>query len=235
MFRVNDQRLNDDPQQGGIAPTTLVDPITGYWSPPLYANGFGEQTAGTWYRWDDGRVSRATDVPANAGLTLFQAVTMFYCNPWTQFVVTDGDVISRNVADGLPPQDRWYPLGFHHLGTVSYLDFAAEHLVLAGNRAGFIERLGLESYQNRDEHPPRAGGLAGNLAMLIALIAFSCRRRDLDAVLINDRAWRNHEWRGHHRPDGRKFGNEVMPVVFVLIYYRAERKRCICLGRPRLP
>jgi hypothetical protein len=47
--------------------------------------------------------------------------------------------------------------------------------------------------------------------MLIALIGFSCRRGDLDTVLIHDRAWRNHEWRGHHRPNGhgRKFNNEV--------------------------
>jgi hypothetical protein len=210
LFRVNDQRLNEDPQQGGIAPTTLVDPSTGYWSPPLYTNGFGEQTAGTLYRWDDGRVSRATDVPANAGLTPYRAVTMFYCNTWTQFVVTDGDVRSRDIAGRSPPQDRWYRLGFHHLGTVSYLDFVA-NAVLAGNRAGFIQRLGLESYENQDEHAPRAGGLAGNLAMLIALIGFSCRRGDLDTVLIHDRAWRNHEWRGHHRPNdhGRKFNNEV--------------------------
>jgi hypothetical protein len=207
LFRVSDQRLNEDPQQGGIAPATLVDPSNGSWSPPLYANGFGEQTAGTLYRWKDGRVSQATDVPANAGLTPYRAVTMFYCNPSTQFLVTDGDVRSRDIAGRSPPQDRWYPLEFHHFGTISCLDFAGEHPVLAGNTAGFIERLGLDSYKNREEHAPRAGGLAGNIAMLIALIAFSCRRQDLDAVLIDERAWRNHVWRGHNRPDGRKFDN----------------------------
>jgi hypothetical protein len=209
LFVVNRQDLNEDPDHGGIPPQALVDPNNGFWSPPSVAQGFGAQIAGTVYRWHDGRVTRATDTPTNAGLTLFRAVTMFYCNPWNQFVVTEGDVRLRNMEGSPAPQDRWYPLGFHHMDTVSYLDFAGEHLCLAGNRAGFIHRLGLDTYQNREENAPRAGGLAGNLAMLIALIAFSCRSRDLDAVLIEDRAWRHQEWRGHNRHDGRKLDTEV--------------------------
>jgi hypothetical protein len=177
------------------------------------------------------------DVSNGAGLTQFKAVTMFYCNPFNQFVVTEGDVRFRNLPGSPAPQDRWYPLCFHHLDTVSYLDFAGEYTYLAGNRSGFIRRLGLESYQNQEDNAPRAGGLAGNLAMLVGLIAFSCRTRDLDRVLIQDKAWRHHQWRGHERRHGRKSNVKVRPVVPVLINGRARCKRLVRhdLSRPSKP
>jgi hypothetical protein len=208
LFSVNRQELNEDPEEGGIPPNQQIDPNTLLWSPPAYRAGFGQQRPGTMYRWHDGQVSRATDAPNGAGLTLFKAVTMFYCNPFNQFVVTDGDVRFRDLPSSPAPQDRWYPLCFHHLDKVSYLDFAGEYTYLAGNRAGFIRGLGLDSYKNQEDNAPRARGLAGNLAMLIGLIAFSCRTGDLDRVLIDDKAWRYHEWRGHDRRHGRKSSRE---------------------------
>lgn len=238
LFSVNRQELNEDREQGGIPTDEQIDPKTLLWSPPVYGIGFGQQSTGTVYRWQDGQVSRATDVSnGTAGLTQFKAVTMFWCNPFNQFVVTDGDVRFRNLPDSPTPQDRWYPLSFHHLDTVSYLDFAGEYPYLAGNRAGFIRRLGLESYQNQEDNAPRAGGLAGNLAMLVGLIAFSCRTADLDRVLIDDKAWRHHEWRGHERRHGRKSNVKVRPVVPVLINGRARCKRFVRLdlSRPSKP
>ncbi|KAE9364447.1 hypothetical protein N431DRAFT_355435 [Stipitochalara longipes BDJ] len=214
LFVVNRQDLNENPDQGGIPPDQSIDQ-SGRWSPPVYAAGFGQQSAGTIYRWRDGQVSRATDTASSIGLRPWKSVTMFYCNPFNQFVVTEGDVRSRNLPDCPPPQDRWYPLGFHHIDTVSHLDFAAEYTYLAGNRAGFIHRIGLDSYTNRQDDAPRAGGLAGNLAMLIALIAFSCRGGDLDAVLIDDRAWRHCQWRGHQRRDGRRDSRGLFVSVYL--------------------
>ena len=109
-----------------------------------------------------------------------------------------------------PPQDKWYPLGFDYgANTVSYLDIVAEHNCLAGNRAGFIRRLGLDSYSNPEDNAPRAGGLAGNLAMLVALIAFTCGTRDLDAVLIRDQSWHRLSWTEHAQRHGRKMTLEI--------------------------
>jgi hypothetical protein len=238
LFSVNRQELNEDPDKGGIPTDRQIDPNTLLWSPPVYAVGFGQQSTGTVYRWHDGQVSRATDVSSNvAGLTQFKAVTMFWCNPFNQFVVTEGDVRLRDLPGSPPHQDRWYPLCFHHLDTVSYLDFAGEYNYLAGNKTGFIRRLGLDSYQNREDNAPRAGGLAGNLAMLVGLIAFSCRTGDLDRVLIDDKAWRHHQWRGHERRHGRKSNVKIRPVVPVLINGRARCKRLIRhgLSRPSKP
>jgi hypothetical protein len=77
LFQVNRQDLNEDTQAGGLAPQT---DSSGFWYPPVYAAGFGFQHTGTLYRWENGVVTRATDAHNNGGLTLYRAVTMFYCN-----------------------------------------------------------------------------------------------------------------------------------------------------------
>jgi len=87
LFLVNDQDLNEDTQAGGIAPR--CDP-NGYWCPPVYAAGFGRQHIGTLYRWADGVVTRDRDGAYTGGLTLYRAVTMFYCNPF--YRMCQGDI-----------------------------------------------------------------------------------------------------------------------------------------------
>lgn len=62
--------------------------------------------------------------------------------------------------------------------------------------------LGLEAYTDADA--PQHGGLSGNLAILIGLIALSCRSRDFDTVLLVDRAWQNFHWRGHNHQHRRE-------------------------------
>ena len=116
-----------------------------------------------------------------------------------------------------PPLDGWYPLHFEYgpyTDTVSYLDLAGEHNCLVGSGADFIHQLGLQSYSNRQDNAPTAGGLAGNLAMLIGLIAFSCRTQDLETVLIDRQAWHHLAWTDHRRRDGRKFDLVADPHAF---------------------
>ncbi|PMD37411.1 hypothetical protein L207DRAFT_432780 [Hyaloscypha variabilis F] len=216
LFLVRSQELNEDTEAGGLAPRT--DP-SGFWYPPVYAAGFGAQQTGTLYRWDDGAVTRATDTLKNSDLTLYRAVTMFYCNPFYQFCVTEGDASQRNMPDCPAPQNRWYPLGFEYGdntdNTVSYLEIVAEHNCLAGNRAGFIHRLGLDSYSNPEDNAPLAGGLAGNLAMLVALIAFTCGTQDLETVLIRDRSWHHLSWREHGQHDGRDPARGLVVSIYL--------------------
>lgn len=128
---------------------------------------------------------------------------MFWCNNWTQFVAAPGDASMRDMAssDASAALDRWWPLNFFHDGSLSRIDIPGDEVVLAGT-GSWIHRLGLDSYSNRDASD--SGGLAGNLALVIALIAFSCEARALDTVLREDRAWRHRRWRGHHHRNGSK-------------------------------
>jgi len=224
---VNSIGVNEDPNAGGVAPR--VDE-NGHWFPPVYRAGFNGQGSGTVYRWENGIVTQATGyysdnsqgyAPNNVGLELYRGATMFYCNPFYQFFVADGDASTRDMPNAPVPLDRWYPINFRHHGTISRVDFAGDQPYLAGNGPEFIRQLGLNSYRNQENEAPASGGLAGNLAILIALIAFSCGgSRDLERILLDDRAWRRYEWRGHRRPAGRKSHNKNNRMTFVLTYAR---------------
>jgi hypothetical protein len=145
------------------------------------------------YRWkDSGTVSTAADchyyegewLSKNAApLAVYRKATMFYCDPFNQFTTATGDASTRDMNKEQFPDDRWYPLTFRHSGTLSRVDVAGEEQYLAVNGSRWIDHLGLSSYANQNESSPDSGGLSGNLALIIALVAFTCRPREFDEIL----------------------------------------------------
>ena len=127
---------------------------------------------------------------------------MFWSNEWTQFLVADGDVSRRDIDTSPVPYNRWYPVTFDYDGTLSRVDISLEHQYLAGSNATWAAQLGLTAHNNRHAH--QSTGLAGNLATVIGLVAFSCHANELSTVLLQDRAWRHYDWRGHDRAHGRE-------------------------------
>lgn len=202
---MNGLTLNEDRREGGIMPRT---DINGRWLPPIYHAGYGSQHRGTVYRWSDGEVSAAPGYHWTAGydrtpngntLGLYKATTLFWCNPFDQFMAMPRDATGRDMDE----DDRWFPINFYHEGALSRLDYAANQC-LAGAHARFIPALGLASYAHPADRAPVAGSLAGDLALLLGLVAFACRWEDLDRVLVAERAWRDGEWRGHAHATGRE-------------------------------
>ncbi|PVH77892.1 hypothetical protein DL98DRAFT_517042 [Cadophora sp. DSE1049] len=219
LFVVNGITLNEDPRDNGVLPR--VDDY-GRWLPPAYAAGFGPQNRGTVFRWSNGDISIATGyrwddgygrTPNGDTLEIYKATTMFWCNPFYHFMVATGDATTRDIADTVP-EDTWYAINFHHEDTLSRLDYVGDQY-LAGKDRSFIAQLGLGAYQQQDEDAPKSGGIAGNLAMLIGLVAFSCKRRDLDQVLVGDRAWHGYRWHGHGRSHGRKEARGMVVSVYL--------------------
>ncbi|KAE8449603.1 hypothetical protein EG329_007933 [Mollisiaceae sp. DMI_Dod_QoI] len=214
LFIVNGLTLNDDPDtNGGVLPRHDEH---GAWLPPIYGAGFGELKPGTVFRWENGVISTADDFRwsdgcvyaswSNIPLGLYKAVTMFYCDPFHQFLVADGDASTRDIASADFPGDRWYTINFHHQENLSRVDFAGDERYLAGVGGNCINQLGLGSYQNPEpDSVPLSGGLAGHLTILIGLIAFSCKRQNLDRILIEDQAWLNYQWNSHSRNHGRMY------------------------------
>lgn len=207
LFVVNELPINDEPIQGGVAPRMNEN---GRWLPPMYSAGFRPQIPGRMFRWTNGHITPADGYQSYNGrgwgpdteLSYYRTTTVFWCNQWTQFLTADGDVSTRNMATAAAPNNRWFPLTFNHEGALSQVNAAVEEQYLAGTDAGWISALGLTSHNNH--HAPQSAGLAGNLPTVIALIAFSCQAHELNDVLLHDRAWRRHDWRGHNRAHGRK-------------------------------
>lgn len=210
LFVVNSLPLNEDVDNGGIPPRTDTN---GRWLPPMYRAGFGAKSQGTVFRWSNGVITAPAGyrwddgyayAPNGGVLNYYRSITMFHCNPFDQFLVAEGDASTRDIETAPWPGDRWFPVNFRHDGGLSRVDFTAEQF-LAGNGAAFIDDLGLISYQSQDPDAPPSGGLAGNLAILIALVAFSCRSTHLRDILVgHNRAWHLYQWAGHNHSSGRR-------------------------------
>jgi hypothetical protein len=148
---------------------------------------------------------------------------MFYCNPWTQHLMAECDPSREDMITADHPNNRWWPFTFRHRGALSDVTYGTEEQYLAGSSARWINHLGLNDYVHQESETPLADGLAGNLATVIALIAFSCRRSDWHDILMHDRAWWNYRWRGHNRRHGRELtsrDNLIRFSVCWLIYNR---------------
>ncbi|TVY34526.1 hypothetical protein LOCC1_G007809 [Lachnellula occidentalis] len=200
LFTVNRIVLNEEPSNRGVAPI-FNDP--GWWSPPIYQAGFASEFLGTLYRWQNGVVTQATEYQWSQGAWwgpdgvagLYRANTMFYCNPFDQFLAAEGDASDKDMADAPCPSNLWLRLYFRHQSALSRLDLGGSEPYLAG-KTWSINQLGLNFWYNPNKRAPLSSGLAGNLALLIALVAFSCRYNRLDTILQT--SWRDHAWQPHH-------------------------------------
>lgn len=213
LFNVNELEVNDDTENGGVAPRANEN---GGWMPPIYRAGFRPQIPGRMFRWTEGQVTDAGQdyywhdgggfsYLHNQRLQHYASTTLFWCDEFTQFQMTELDATTIEIAASEVPNNRWYPLSFSHDGILSRVSASLEEHYLAGIDGAWVDQLGLQAYQNRRPRtPPTNGGLAGSLATIVALIAFSCTNQDfLYHVLINLAAWRG-QWRPHNAEHGRK-------------------------------
>ncbi|CZR56496.1 uncharacterized protein PAC_06384 [Phialocephala subalpina] len=221
LFSINTLPVNDEPSEGGEPPRVNEN---GRWYPPIRRNGFGPQIPGEQlYRWaEGGKISLADDCQLYEGmwwsrdsvpLAEYRASTMFYCSDFTQFLVATGDASMRHMDEAEDPHNRWWPLTFRHDGSLSQVEEVGQEQNLAGT-GPWVNALGLRSYRNR-RTSASSGGLAGNVAVIIGLIAFSCKSEDLRTVLLTDRAWHRGRWRGHSREDGRIDERGVVVTIYI--------------------
>jgi len=221
LFLVNELPINDDPDNGGVIPRTDE---WGKWLPPLYSDGFGNQRPGTIFRWQNGVVTLAEGCqwwndkgwsPKNIPLVPYRITTMFFCNPWIQYLTASGDASTRNIEGSDFPDGCWWPLTFEHdRKGLSRVNEGGEHASLAGTGASWIKDLGLDTYKDRHRHAPKAAGLSGNLPTIIALMALTCQEGEFPDVLVNQRAWRDFRWKGHDREDGQIEQRGVVATVY---------------------
>ena len=200
FFTVNELQINDDTQLGGVVPQALYD----HWTPPLYSAGFTRTFRERVYQWTDGVINNAgvNYETVSGTYTRYTTASVFYSDQMLQFRATVSDPTLHNIAEAEPPYHRWYRLSFHNEPGVSRVDIAGRDNFIHGTGATWVAPLGLENYCYPNTSTSANHGLAGNLGILIALIAFSCSPESLDNVLMYHRAWDSYMWRGHPYPSG---------------------------------
>ncbi|PQE24184.1 hypothetical protein CJF31_00002416 [Rutstroemia sp. NJR-2017a BVV2] len=227
LLVVNELSVNENPYDGGIPPRTNEH---GYWLPPIHSAGFGQQIPGRLFRWSQGNITDLYNTGYqwyNGGwwhtsndrvttlLTHYETTSLFWCNDFTQFLMLETDATTQDIETAEHPHNRWYPLTFHNTGRVSRVAAAGDQY-LAGNRAWWIDRLGLEAYRSLERHTPVAvSGLGGRIATIFALVAFSCRDADELYTILTSHDWcrglRNHH-RAHH---GRRHERGVVVSIYL--------------------
>jgi hypothetical protein len=132
------------------------------------------------------------------------------------FVLAEGDASTRDMINQKDPRDRWFGLRFRHDPSLSRLDLTGDESYMAKRpNTRLVKSLGLGKYQNSNYSGSQNHGLNGNLAILLALIAFSCRCEALDKVLMSkSNGWNNYQWKPHpHGWESRK--SQLQPPFLV--------------------
>ena len=117
------------------------------------------------------------------------------------------------------PRDRWFGFRFRHEPSLSRLDLTGDESYMAKQPNKGLVNIArawqLPEFRLFWKSEPR---LNGNLAILLALIAFSCRCEALDKVLMSDSSGRNsYQWKPH--PHGWESRKSQLPSPFLVNWY----------------
>lgn len=180
---------------------------SGYWLPPDKRSGqFKSTNVRQLYRWDARNIQTVTPVPFPANCSIYRQVTMYHCGG--RFWVVPYDATQWNVCE-VPPDDRswlpgWRALTFDHCpNSVSSVGFEHVHSRLAIQRPNQTWRPQLFpdgcSVTHVNNQP---GGLQGDLALILALGAFSAPRGQMAAAIAA--SFRLGHWLPHNLSHGRE-------------------------------
>jgi len=99
----------------------------------------------------------------------------------------------------------WQPLCFDHIDAFSYLSNAGEHDYAKNARSDqpWVRMLLPSIYRDAARSKPRKGGLIGELAIFLALIAFSMQPELMNSLL--PQMMSPGRWQVHNGADGRRY------------------------------
>jgi len=173
---------------------------SGYWTPPDEMSRQSKSTdVRQLYRWNARDSQTVTPIPFPAKCSVYMQATVYHCN--SRFWVVPYDATHYNVRQQYP---IWKALKFDHLPNgVSSVSFAHEEPRLATQHPNqtWREQLFPDGYwANQGNNQP--GGLQGDLAVILALAAFSAPRGQM-ANAINT-SFKVGRWQTHNLDHGRE-------------------------------
>jgi hypothetical protein len=188
----------------------LSNPPNPLWLPPDQMNAFTVLERGDWYQWSPGKAQR---VPPNERSTiqLHSTVSLIWCPDRQAFLQVPYDCTERNVAgcnkNGIPLE--WEELSFHHKARtgghcISMLGYQYERNQLAARSSEtWMPQLLPYRYQC-SENPEYPGSchLAGELSILVGLVAFSTIPKWMNWVIGNCFHNGTSAWTPHNKPEG---------------------------------
>lgn len=143
----------------------------------------------------------------------YNSATAFFCSRLLCYRIAQGDASTRNISDleQWGPEWAWFPLRFWWgpEDNIAHVDYVGEDTVTV-KRASWIKQL-IPGRYRAAEQPAWGGGLGGLLPLVVALVAFSCPKTELDHVLRVSRSWQVYRWVPHRKDTGRKSARRRFP------------------------
>ena len=189
---------------------------TGQWHPPREL-GHNQilrcHSTGVVFCCDGERIVAVRELPAEAALyytySIYHHTSVFWIVPFDATMHQVGDV--HEGSDDRSDFTAWRRMGFHYaLNHVSSATIAGEHHRLSGQRRDqtWVQTLLPESYQSAGQYLPNGsgyGGLAGELPIILALIAYSVYEENV--AWLMQRSLQQGVWIDHNRTvqHGREF------------------------------
>ncbi|PGH07317.1 hypothetical protein GX51_01861 [Blastomyces parvus] len=196
-----------------------------YWYPPTDPNAVALVATTGWKKWEAGSITEAQ----TPGGTNFQECSLFYDSERDHFLGVPLNCKKRSVEKEIKATDKahgWRRLTFKHPeptdsgNHLSVLAFDAAFNVLAapGSPEWMPELLPhTYDYNNLDVNVPERTALAGNLALLIGLAAFSGpfpeHSCDVEQSVNAIRAFRPPRWIPHGMKNRRPHGRGVIVSI----------------------
>ena len=180
-----------------------ADPLNGFWRPPCECSAFETITDFGLHRWTNGTL---VPWPRNGPdrLTRFSVASVFYQSDTQRFLAMPTDC--RDTI-GIGAGHGWRQVGFEYRNdnNISILGCEVENcntVLAAPTSNAWIPEL-LPAIYNRTSDLDRPehdgpGGLAGSLALLIALAAFSFEPRTMIRGISH--SFQVPDWRPHNSP-----------------------------------
>lgn len=173
---------------------------SGYWTPPdEMSRQFKSTDVRRLYRWNARDSQTVTPIAFPANCTVYGRATVYHCN--SRFWAVPYDATRYNVRE---QNIMWKALKFDHLSNgVSSVGFAHEEPRLATQHPNqtWPQQLFPDGYQ-AIQGSNQPGGLQGDLAVILALAAFSAPRGQM-ANAINT-SFKVGRWHTHHLGYGRE-------------------------------
>lgn len=212
----------------GLQPNYAVQPNRalhnpqGYWAPPDIQNAYTSTTT-HWFRWYGGNVASVQSLPNP--LQQYREATIFSQQDDTDHLLAvEYNVKLQNVRHA---SAGWNTLSFEHVrldpgNTYSKVKlFGDEKKLAAPGSPHWMPQLLPSEYNYRRTGPhddpipsdTRSAGLIGNLAILLALAAFSAPRNRLSTVLTSCIGLQI--WRPHHLPTGRTPERGMIVTIYL--------------------
>ena len=185
-----------------LRPTHSVYDTSAHWSPPTMAAGqYLVPGTSQVYRWNANDTASVTPATLPPGATVYRQATMYHCAG--RFWTVPYSALAQNVHDEFP---CWRGLTFRHEpNSVSSVGcaYADSRLATQRHNQTWLRQLLPEGYwPHYDNQQP--GGLQGDLAIILALAAFSAPPQYIAQAL--DTSFKVGRWQQHNYGSGSEWG-----------------------------